>query len=89
MSDPIVINYGPACGPTKRAILGEGARNINNCIYETPHWEAWLRADGTVVQFIERAASDLVYTYADRGEWYDAMNARLATVRDPETGRSR
>jgi hypothetical protein len=89
MSEPTSITFGPEHGPTVRALLGEGARNIDNCVWETPRWAAWERRDGTVVQLLERSFSTLVYEYSDYLTWMHARNARLDTVRDPETGRVR
>jgi len=89
MKAPITIQFGPEHGPALRALKGEGARNIANCIYLTPRYEVFQRTDGTVIQVIERASSSLVYEFANRGEWHDAENARWATYPDPETGRVR
>jgi hypothetical protein len=89
MSEPVVIAFGPEHGPLIRALLGEGARNIENCVYVTPRYSVYKRRDGSIVHITERVSSSLVYEFTDYWSWKSSNDATWATYPDPETGRVR
>jgi len=59
--------------------------NIDNCVYLTPNYSAYMVDNGRVLFVVHKVATDLYRVYPSVAEYYKARDARFNY--DPETGR--